>query len=213
MARGGSFRDPRADKDAYELGRQMTISENVYQILIAGGGAAIVCGGIIISLWKLSTAALLEKLKHSQTELERLKDELSRSALRASRYGGAQFGAYQEIWDTLCDLRLAADRLWDRATPRNVEEFGRHFQAVRRVVYGREVLIEEPHLATLRRLVDAFREFYDGKEGLLELRRQVPPNQEAIVRLIDRNGQVRKSFAATLEALSTNLRAHLRNDD
>lgn len=190
----------------------MTVGDNLYQIIIAGGGAAIVCGAIIISLWKLSTSALLEKLKHSQTQaLEQLKDELSRSALRASRYEGAQFGAYQEIWDTLCDLRVAADRLWDRATPRNVEEFGRHFQAVRRVVYGGEILIEEPHLTALRRLVDDFREFYDGKEGLLELRKQVPPNQEAIARLIDRNGQVRERFAATLEALSSVMRAHLRN--
>lgn len=189
----------------------MTFSDSLFQILIAGGGAAVVSAAIILGLWKLSTNALLEKFKHSQVEeLERLKDDLTRSSARASRYEGAQFGAYQEIWDTLCDLRLAADRLWDRATPRNVKEFGRHFEAVRRIVYGSEVLIEDPHLATLRTLIDDFREFYDGKGGVLELRRQQPPDEAAIDSLIARNGQVRQRFAATLENLSASLKAQMR---
>src|SRR6266566_7287471 len=115
----------------------MTISDQLFTILVAGGGATVVCAGIMAGLWKLSTDALLEKLKHSQSEaLEQLKDSLALASARTTRYEGAQFGAYQEIWDTLCDLRVAADRLWERATQRNIDEFGRHFEAVRRLVYG-----------------------------------------------------------------------------
>src|SRR2546426_10785487 len=138
----------------------MNISDQLFQIIIAGGGAAVICGGIMTGLSKLTTDALLERFKLSQSQtLEQFKDALARSAARTARYEGAQFGAYQDIWDTLCDLRLAADRLWDRATQRNIDEFGRHFEAVRRLVYGGEILIENPHLATLRQLIADFREF------------------------------------------------------
>jgi hypothetical protein len=185
----------------------VVVSENLYQILAAGGGAILVCAGIFAALWKLSLDAALERFKRTQAEaLEHLKNDLAQSAARVNRYEEARFGAYQEIWDVLSDLRLAADRLWDRATHRNVNEFGRHFEAVRRMLYGREVLLPEPHLTTLKRVIDQFRDFYDGKQGLLEVRATLPVDEQAVARLIERNGQVRMGFHETLERLANTIR-------
>ncbi|MGH7886414.1 MAG: hypothetical protein ACREPG_00990 [Candidatus Binatia bacterium] len=183
------------------------LSENLYQILLAGGGAFVVCAAIFAALWKLSMDAILEKFKSSQAEaMERLKNDLAQSTARVNRYEDARFGAYQEIWDALSDLRLSADRLWERATQRNVDEFGRHFEAVRRMLYGREVLIPEPHLGTLRGLIYQFRDFYDGKQGLLSIRRTRPHDEEAVATLIACNGRVRIGFNDTLGQLAGTIR-------
>ncbi len=127
---------------------------NINDILIATGGASVVVGLIIASLWKFGTNVLLERFKRSQADaLEHLKDDLVQSAQRTSRYEGVQFGVYQETWELLIDLQMAADRLWQRATERNVEEFGRHFEAIRKAVYGSKVFFEESHQAALADLL------------------------------------------------------------
>ena len=189
----------------------MNINDSLIQILIAAGGASVVCGIIFASLWKMIMNALFEKFKHSQVEaLEHLKNDLAQSTLRTSRYEGAQFGAYQEAWDLLIDLQLAADRLWDRATQRNVEEFGRHFEAIRKAVYGGKVYFDEPHQAALEGLVDEFREFYDGKQGLLALRRQHTPDNSAIAALIARNGKVRQRYSKVIDEVAVSYRDKMR---
>lgn len=186
------------------------LSDNLYQILLAGGGVFIVCSVIFATLWKLSMDALLEKFKNSQAEaMERLKNDLAQSTARVNRYEGARFGAFQEIWDSLSDLRLSADRLWEHATQRNVDEFGRHFEAVRRMLYGREVLLPEPHLSKLRTLIDQFREFYDGKQGLLDIRRTRPNDAAAVATLIARNGRVRIGFTESLDLLAGTIRSQI----
>ncbi len=189
----------------------MNINDSLVQILVAGGGATVVCGLILGSLWKISMNALLEKFKHSQVEaLEHLKNDLAQSALRTSRYEGAQFGAYQETWDLLVDLQLAAERLWGSATQRNVEEFGRHFEAVRKAVYGSKVLFDETHQAALENLVDEFRDFYDGKQGLLELRRRNTPDDAAIAALIARNGEVLRHFSKVIDEVAVSYKNKMR---
>ena len=154
--------------------------------------------------------ALLEKFKSSQAQaMERLKNDLAQSTARMNRYEDAQFGAYQEIWDALSDLRLSADRLWERATRRNVDEFGRHFEAVRRMLYGREVLLPKPYLGTLQGLIDQFRDFYDGKQGLLDIRRTRPNDEEAVATLIASNRLIRVGFNETLGQLAGTIRNQL----
>ena len=70
-------------------------------------------------------------------EIERLKNrsEALKLLAQAALMWCSIPVAFQEIWETFADLRVAADRLWGRATERNVEEFGRRLEGVKRVIY------------------------------------------------------------------------------
>ena len=99
----------------------MSISETI----VAAGGSTVIVLGIVGGLWRLAEKSLVEKVKHGFAEdLELLKTELARSGTRTDRYEAAQFGVYQELWDSLADLSIAADRLWEAATERNLDDFG-----------------------------------------------------------------------------------------
>lgn len=178
--------------------------------LLAAGGAAtavVLVGG---ALWKFGSAAVLGRFKAMQDEqLERLKAELAQSATRTVRFENQQFGKYQEVWDMLADLRLAGDRLWDRATSRNVQAFGRAFDDVRKHVYGSQPLLEGRHLTRLQALIDQFRDFYSGKEGLVDLRNSGAP-EEAILARIQENGQIRSEYEAVLSEIAADFRDQMR---
>ncbi|GEM_PF-6966773 len=179
------------------------VSENLSQILIASGGAFVVCAAIFASLWKLAMDATLEKFKCSQAEaIERLKIDLAQSIARAARLEDAQFGAYREIFEVLSDLRLSADRLWDLVTQRNVNEFGRHLEAVRKMLYGKELILPQPQLGKLQELINQFEEFYKGKQGLLEIyESNRSSDSDSIARLIAHNKSVRDEFNVTVTEL------------
>src|SRR3989304_1221225 len=113
----------------------MQLQDTLYEMLLTAGGTAVVCGALVASLWRVFTSSLLEKFKSSQAQQleefksaqarprEQFRSEVQLNAARVARYDTHQFGVYQEVWDKLADLRVAADRLWDRASDRNIQEF------------------------------------------------------------------------------------------
>jgi len=101
------------------------------------------------------------------------------------------------IGNTLSDLRWPLTVLGERHFS-NVAEFGRHLEAVQRLVHGREPLLGERRLITLRHMIQHFRDFYDGKEVLLRLREHGSGAEASVAELIARNGQIRTQYSATL---------------
>jgi hypothetical protein len=189
----------------------LSMTDSLFTILVAGGGAAVVCGGILLGLWKLTTDSLLERFRQSQAEeLERLKTELGLGAARASRLETAQFGAFQEIWDTLADLRIAANRLWQDASRRNIDGFGHRLEQARRIIYGSQLVIDGGDLRRLRGIIHELEYFYQGKEGLLELRQAPTLDNAAVAERIEQNGQLRARFLDAVEELRVSLHAQMR---
>lgn len=187
------------------------MSNFISQVLLAGGGAAVICGAILVTLWKLGIDSLLERLKQSQAEsLERLKAELELGAARAGRFETAQFGAFQEIWDRLADLRIASNRLWQNASHRNIEDFGLRLEEARRTVYGSQLVIDGDDLRRLRTILHELESFYEGKEGLLQLRQTTPRDRAAIEHRIQENGHLRARFLDAVEDLRSSLQSQMR---
>ena len=187
------------------------MSDTLFGILIGAGGSTVVCAAIFASLWKLTMEAALERFKRAQAEtLEQFKAELQTEAGRISRFEDAQFGALQEIWETLADLQVGADRLWERATKRNVEEFGRRLEAARTAVYGNQLVVDTRHLQRLRDAIDDFERFYQGKQGLLEMRRQDPADLTALESRITENKRLRDHYSKILQELRGAIRRDIR---
>jgi hypothetical protein len=190
------------------------MSDTLYAVLMAAGGATVVCCAVFASLWKLGMDSLLERFKRSQAEeLERLKAYLGVDMARASRFETAQFGAFQEIWNTLADLRIAANRLWEHSSQENLDEFGHHLETARRVIYSTQLVIDRSILNDLRGTIHAFEDFYGGKEGLVQLRQRHQHDIKAIARRIDQNAHLRSRFIEAVDALRASLHEQMRGPD
>ena len=123
----------------------------------------------------------------------------------------AQFGIYQELWDSLADLSIAADRLWEGATQRNLTEFGRRLENAEETVLHHRLLLEVNHREELEDLLDRFHEFYEGKEGLIRLRRVEPHNQELVQEVIIRNERIKNEFSGLVDSIGRSFQTQLRS--
>ena len=187
--------------------------DSIVQIILAAGGSTVVVLAVIAAVWKLTEKSIIEKIKHGFAEdLEILKSELMRSGERTNRYESAQFGKYQELWDSLGYLSDAAERLWQAATPQNLDEFDRQLQNAHRMVFNNRILLDENHLEDLDDALERFHEFYEGKQGLMELLRTEPNDSDLIKQGISRNEQIKNEFSDLVEAIGNSFRRNLRGE-
>ncbi len=168
-----------------------------------GGGAFII---IALSSWlgKVWANRILEadKLKY-QSALEVV-----------NRYSETQFHLYNELWSSLCDLRIAGDSLWEEANAVNARRFAQQLQKTRDMVQKRSLLIEDEHYESLKRLMQEFGDFDLGKARLLELRRNQFPLQDVpdhmIQNVIDQNRLMKDAYSQLLVELERSLKQQLR---
>src|SRR5215510_13537465 len=82
-------------------------------ILASVGGGALIVFALSSWLGKVWANRILEadKLKYQ-------------SALAVvNRYSETQFQLYNDLWSSLCDLRIAGDQLWEEASSQNARRF------------------------------------------------------------------------------------------
>jgi hypothetical protein len=178
---------------------------------MAAGGSAVVSGALFATLWKFGLDSVLERFKKSQAEeLERLKAYIGLDVARATRFETAQFGAYQEIWTSLAELRIAANRLWEHASQENLDDFGKYLGNARLVIYNTQLVIERSVVNDLRSAIHAFEDFYGGKEGLISLRQHGKKDSAAVAARIDENAHLRTHFGEIVEELRASLTRQMR---
>src|SRR5215510_1088274 len=111
-------------------------------ILASVGGGALIVFALSSWLGKVWANRILEadKLKYQ-------------SALAVvNRYSETQFQLYNDLWSSLCDLRIAGDQLWEEANSHNAQKFAQQLQKTKDMVQKRSLLIEDEHYESLKRL-------------------------------------------------------------
>jgi hypothetical protein len=185
---------------------------NIKDIMVAAGGSTVIVVSIVVAIWKLTEKSIVERVKHGfAEEMEVLKNQLARSGVRIDRYEAAQFGIYQELWDSLADLKIAADRLWEAATQRNLDEFGRRLENAENSVLRHQLLLELNHREELGHLLKRFHEFYDGKEGLIIMRRAEPHDQQLVQKVIVRSERIKNEFSGLVDSIGTSFQNQMRS--
>jgi len=92
--------------------------EDVFRLILAalasvGGAGAII---LWLSTWlgKIWAASIIESLRQGdRIELENIKYRLDLLKTTSLRYSKEQLTLYNKLWILLCDLKFAADNLWD----------------------------------------------------------------------------------------------------
>ena len=169
--------------------------------LASVGGAGTIIWALSSWLGKVWASRILEadRAKY-QAQLEVIK-----------RYSESQFHLYNELWSSLCDLKIAGDALWENANFQNLRKFANQLQKTKQQVMRSSLLIEEDHYALLKNLLDEFSEFRLGKTRLIELRqasRKRPPIEE-IRSAIEQNRDAKRRYSELMGLIEESLRQQI----
>ena len=197
----------------------MTFTNPILHLVAAPGAGAVVGGLVVAVLARWSANRRIKKVARLYGDAVKRRVESAGAQQpagepRSISSGQAvatppppvrqydQFGEFQETWDRLTDLRVSVDRLWERPTQRNADEFSRHLEAVRTWLYAnKDVKLDDDSRESLRRAVDQLEAFRDNKRGLHDLMRERPVDEAAVNSLTDRYNEVRKQLVDTIESL------------
>lgn len=194
--------------DAFKIASSILVS--------IGGGAAILFG---LSSWlgKIWAERILnsdrdrysrqlEMLKSDlSSDVEKLKSQLALKLEISKRFSEKQFHLYNDLWSSLCDLRISGDNLWEHATKLNAKKFAEQLKKTEDQILRSSLLVENEHYQRLRELMDRFSKFEFGKTRLIDLRRRSTDqlNLEDIERTIKNNRIVKEDYSRLLHEIET----------
>lgn len=163
----------------------------------------------------LDVVAVLETYAATWTALEADKLKYQSALAVVNRYSEKQFHIYNDLWSSLCDLRIAGDQLWEEANRRNAQKFAEQLQNTKDMVQRRSLLIEDTHYEELGRLLREFGEFDLGKAKLLELRSNQFPIGDVldaeVQRVIQQNRLKKDTYSELLARVEKSLKRQLRS--
>ncbi len=200
-------------------------------ILIALGSA----GGIILALSKWIGGILANKLLESdkakyqkeledlkskyQTELESKKNELEKSKALFLRFSEHQFGIYNELWKSLCDLKFSGEELWESAETSKLKKYSQQLKVTRIAVEKSAILIESEHYKQLIEIFKHFENFQIGKLSLITIRnRTVHEIQDQgvdnyqIRNLIQQNQEEKNKYNSLIEKILESFKNQIKGE-
>lgn len=187
-------------------------------IISIGGGSAL-----IIWLSKKFGEVWAQKyLAEEKNELEKdfttykskLEYEIERQKNRIFRYSDKQFELYNSLWIQLSDLKIAADELWEEASPENLEKFAKTLKETKDKTLKSKLFIEADHYNRLQKLLEEFSSYQGGKETLIKYRNRQNITADAMqsIRedyLVLRNKQKRDEYSNLLDEIGRSFKEQL----
>ncbi len=154
-----------------------------------------------------------------QSELESTKIELEKSKVLFLKYRENQFEIYNDLWQSLCDLKIAGADLWEVASKEELKKFSSQLMTTRESLEKNALLIEASHYNNLINSLDDFENFEIGKQRLVELRntdfrelREMESHDEQIRYQIEQNLNAKKRFEKELDKTAKYLRKQIKGE-
>ena len=123
-----------------------------------------------------------------------------------------QLPIYLEVWNSLYDLKLAADRLWKTADIDYLQRFVEQLKNTELKINRNILLIEEKNKIELLELIQTFWDFEIGKKRLIRQKESVADGvtNQMIKDTIQRNRQTKNEYERLIEEIEQSLREQLR---
>ena len=151
-------------------------------IVLSLGGAGVLIIGFSTWLGKVWAARVLEqdRMKYKkeleatkaqyEKQLEAYKQELDKSKALFIRYSESQFKLYNDLWGSLCKLRITVDDLWNQANIENLRALAYHLNKTTNAIESHRLLIEDGDYEKLKKVLSTLNEFKIGKVTLIRLK-------------------------------------------
>lgn len=192
-------------------------NELINTLLTALGGGAVVAIALIAWLGKVMAARITEADKAAYTkEIEQLKSSLDLSRSNSKRISDAQFTLYSEVWGKLMDVKLIADRLWERISEEDLAALMEALKSAKAEAYRARFIFRESQFQRLRETFTTFESYSIGKYKLAEMRsrQQLEENyrlegEESIKNQIHANAAEKDAYDALLNEILQAFRQQL----
>jgi len=130
-------------------------------------------------------------------------------------YSEKQVYWYDALWNSLCDLRFAADDLWESPIVANAEKFAAQLKKTEEQIMKGSIHIEAAHIESLKSLIREFGNFRVGKVRLIALVDQLNSQESdvddgKIQHATVVNGQIRDRYLRLLEDIESSFRKQMR---
>lgn len=187
-------------------------------IISVGGGSALIVwlSKKFGEVWakKYLAEEKNELQKDFTTYKSKLEYEIEKQKNRIFRYSDKQFELYNSLWIQLSDLEIAADELWEEASPQNLKNFAKALKETKDKTLKSKLFIETNHFNRLQSLLDEFSSYQGGKETLIKFRNRQHITDEAIqsIRedyLVHRNMQRREEYNDLLNDIANSFKEQL----
>ncbi len=199
--------------------------QEAFQIV---GAAIVSIAGSGTIFWLLSNHLgrlwadrYLEKIKNEyQKELESYKMELDIIKANVLRYSDKQFDLYNNLWEALCELEFAAEKLWSKANKERLINFSDKLEEATKQIKKSYLFIEEEIYQKLSKLLEEFCDYRIGKQKLVEIKKErnirgripysIKITDDEIRRLIIQNQMKKQAYIDLKEQLGKNLKKQLK---
>jgi len=167
---------------------------------------------------KLRYSRELEKTKTKyEKELEQYKLELDKTKSLFFRYSESQFKLYNDLWGTLCKLKLTVEDLWIQANTQNLISFTLHLDKTINRIETHRLLIENVHYDKLKKILLTLNNFKLNKLNLIRMRLMTEDQAKSfktsdIDNYIAQNRTSKDQFENLLEVLADDFKAQIRVD-
>ena len=131
-----------------------------------------VTAGIIVKLYgKYLIDSDLQKRSYKyESDLVKIKLEYESISTRISRFSESQFKVYENLWNSLMDLKISGEKLWNELDIENLSKFSDQLEETFEKIDKASILIEDQHYLELRGLMTKFANFSSGKMALFKMR-------------------------------------------
>ena len=202
--------------------------DSAFKIITAGLGAV---GGASVIIWGLATwfgkiwankilerdkskyAAELEKIKQSYSkELENYKSQLEITKVSLSRYSEKQFHIFNEIWQSLYDLKIIGNQMLNKRNEQKFKEFAEQLIKTRQNIDRNQLFLEERHYQDLKSLLKNLLD-YNRKE--LEVRIHEEYDSKSLDYLLTslESDKFKKEYDALIESVRNSFRAKMQGQN
>lgn len=192
------------------------IFQNIAGVIVSVGGAGAIIWALSSYLGKMWAEKHLESIKKEfQKEIEAYKSQLDILKETSLRYSGQQFELYNRLWNSLYDLKLTADTLWDEANEPNLRKFSQQLKKTIDEVEKSYLFIEESHYQALIGLLEQFSKYQFGKTEVIQYskrRREESLSQELFNQLINNNRERKQKYGGLINEIRIDLKRQIRGD-
>ena len=136
------------------------------------------------------------------------------------RYSENQFSLYNELWQSLVDLKGKGDDLWNHANLQNLKSFSTQLSKTKTSIEKSRLLIEEDHYKSLKEVVHKFSDFQIGKLSLINVRNKSNSelsgygiDEHSINDLINHNRNLKDKYSKLLEGLVVVFRKQIKGNN
>ncbi len=153
------------------------------------------------------------------------KNEVFFDEIRQSknRFNAKQFELYNELWNSLVDLKFSANELWESANKTKLQDFSKKVYNAKVTIEKTSLLIDNNHYDELLRIIQQFDNFKFGKGeliGLKSLRRKTKNEMngiqlydQSIEEIINQNRQIKYNYDALLDKIKIKFVEKIRGNE